>query len=176
MPRPSTTTTAMNASPRLSSDILVNGGDWDAQADSEAVVERAIAAAAAAAKAPEGAEVAILLTDDATIRTLNRDWRGFDKPTNVLSFPAAPQPGAGAGAPPMLGDIAIAYETTAREAETEGKTFADHLAHLAVHGLLHLLGYDHETDTEAEIMEGLERDVLASLGIADPYAEKDERN
>lgn len=166
----------MNACPDISTDILVNGGDWDAQADSEAVVERAIAAATAAAKAPGCAEVAVMLTDDATIRTLNREWRGFDKPTNVLSFPAAPQPGAAMGAPTMLGDIAIAYETTAREAEAEGKSFADHLAHLAVHGLLHLLGYDHETDTEAEIMEGLERDVLASLGIADPYAETDERN
>lgn len=166
----------MSGAPHLSTDILVNAENWKAHADSEAVVERAITAAAAAARAPAGAEVAVMLTDDATIRTLNRDWRGIDKPTNVLSFPAAPQPGAGAGAPTMLGDIAIAYETTAREAEAEGKPFADHLSHLAVHGLLHLLGYDHETDAEAEVMEALERDILAGLDIADPYAEADERN
>lgn len=166
----------MSGAPHLSTDILVNAENWNAHADSGAVVERAITAAAAAARAPAGAEVAVMLTDDATIRTLNRDWRGIDKPTNVLSFPAAPQPGAGAGAPTMLGDIAIAYETTAREAEAEGKPFADHLSHLAVHGLLHLLGYDHETDAEAEVMEALERDILAGLDIADPYAEADERN
>ena len=108
-------------------------------------------------------------TDDSGIRTLNRDWRGIDKPTNVLSFPAAQTP-AGRAQPRMLGDIAIAYEITRREAESEHKPFAHHLSHLAVHGFLHLIGYDHETDADAEKMESLERSILASLGVPDPYA------
>ena len=95
---------------------------------------------------------------------LNRDFRGKDKPTNVLSFPAPANPEG------HLGDIAIAYGVTAREAETAGKSLADHATHLAVHGVLHLLGYDHETDAEAEVMEPLEDAILAELGIADPYA------
>jgi probable rRNA maturation factor len=97
------------------------------------------------------------------MRTLNERWRGCAEPTNVLSFPAVP----GAA---TLGDIAIAYETTAREAEADGKRFADHLAHLAVHGFLHLLGYDHQSNDEADAMERRERVILARLGIADPYA------
>ena len=110
-----------------------------------------------------------MLTDDAGIRTLNHNWRGIDKPTNVLSFPAVALPGGGSQ-PRALGDIAIAYETTRREAETENKPFENHLSHLAVHGFLHLIGYDHETDGDAETMEQLERDILARLGIPDPYA------
>ncbi len=112
-------------------------------------------------------EVSVVLTDDAAIRRLNRDWRHIDKPTNVLSFPAAVLEN---GAPePLLGDIVIAYETVARESAEEHKPFLHHLAHLAVHGFLHLMGYDHETDSQADAMEGLERDILAGLGIADPY-------
>jgi probable rRNA maturation factor len=157
-------------------DILISADGWQHEPDCEAVVQRAIAAAAAAADAATGgAEVAVMLTDDAGIRALNRDWRGIDKPTNVLSFPAPPEPahsGAG-GAPRMLGDIAIAYETTRREAEAEQKPLAHHLSHLAVHGFLHLVGYDHEADDEAEAMEDLERKVLAQLGIPDPYAPED---
>jgi probable rRNA maturation factor len=156
-------------------DVLVSAPCWQQEADCEAVVRRAIDAAAAAADADAaGAEVAVMLTDDAGIRDLNRDWRAIDKPTNVLSFPAPPTPGAGTGAPRQLGDIAIAFETTRREATAEGKPFADHLSHLAVHGFLHLVGYDHETDADAETMEGLERDILARLGIPDPYASQDE--
>jgi probable rRNA maturation factor len=157
-------------------DILITSDGWQHEPDCEAMVQRAIAAAAAAADAATGgAEVAVMLTDDASIRTLNRDWRGIDKPTNVLSFPAPPEPARGdmEGAPRMLGDIAIAYETTRREAETEHKPFAHHLSHLAVHGFLHLVGYDHEADDEAEAMEDLERKVLAQLGIPDPYAPQD---
>jgi len=156
-------------------DILVSAPCWQQEADCEAVVRRAIDAAAATADAgTAGAEVAVMLTDDAGLRSLNRDWRAIDKPTNVLSFPAPPTPGAGAGAPRQLGDIAIAFETTRREAEAEGKPFAHHLSHLAVHGFLHLCGYDHETDADAETMEGLERDILARLGIPDPYPSQDE--
>ena len=108
-----------------------------------------------------------MLTDDAQIQELNRNWRGKDKPTNVLSFPAPEQPGA--TGPRHLGDIALAYETLVRESEEESKELAHHFAHLIVHGVLHLLGYDHEVEAEAEIMEGLEVKALATLGIADPY-------
>lgn len=157
-------------------DVLVVADVWNAEPQADAVVLRAIAAAANAAGSAESqSELAVMLTDDAGIRTLNANWRGLDKPTNVLSFPALapsspPQPG---DPPRMLGDIAIAYETTRREADDEGKAFADHLTHLAVHGYLHIVGYDHETDAEAEIMEQLERDILAGLQIADPYADRD---
>lgn len=105
----------------------------------------------------------VLLADDATLRRLNHQFRRQDKPTNVLSFPSAMQENG------ALGDIAIAYETCQREAQEEGKTLGDHLTHLVIHGTLHLLGYDHETDEEAETMEMLERQILAKLGIADPY-------
>ena len=151
-------------------DILVSAPCWRDQADCEAVIERAIAAAAATDASTAGAEVAIMLTDDAGIRTLNRDWRGIDKPTNVLSFPAPLLPRRDDAAPRALGDIAIAFETTRAEAEAEHKPFANHLSHLAVHGFLHLIGYDHENDADAEEMEALERQILAQLGIPDPYA------
>jgi probable rRNA maturation factor len=154
----------------LTADILVTADCWQAEPEASSLVQRAIEAAAQqAAASAEGAEVAIVLTDDSGIRTLNRDWRGIDKPTNVLSFPAVQAP-AGPAHPRMLGDIAIAYEITRREAENENKPFAHHLSHLAVHGFLHLVGYDHETDADAERMESLERTILASLGVPDPYA------
>ena len=122
-----------------------------------------------------GSEIAVMLTDDAGIRKLNATWRGIDKPTNVLSFPA-PEPAGAAGqgdAPRMLGDIAIAYETMRKEADDQSKPFADHLSHLAVHGFLHLIGYDHGKDDDAEAMETLEREILARLDIPDPYAERE---
>ena len=154
----------------LTADILVTAACWQQEPDAEALVQRAIEAAAQhAVPSAEAAEVAIVLTDDSGIKALNRDWRGIDKPTNVLSFPAAQTPSRG-GEPRMLGDIAIAYETTRSEAENENKPFAHHLSHLAVHGLLHLVGYDHETDADAEKMESLERKILAHLGVPDPYA------
>jgi len=140
------------------------------------VIHRAINAAAEIADADVGeAEIAVMLTDDAGIRTLNNNWRGIDKPTNVLSFPALQPTGNAAlsDAPRMLGDIAIAYETTRKEADDEQKPFDHHLSHLAVHGFLHLIGYDHENDDDAEAMEGLERQILAQLGIPDPYADRD---
>ena len=113
-----------------------------------------------------GAEVSLLFCDDAAIRQLNRAWRGKDQPTNVLSFPVAI--GTGKSPAPMLGDIVLAYETTAREA-AKGPGLGDHTAHLIAHGFLHLLGYDHENDSEAEAMESAERRILTRLGIADPY-------
>lgn len=148
-------------------DILVEAEGWECIGDLEAIIRRAAGAALAAGGKGAGS-ISLLLCDDAAIQRLNASFRGKDKPTNVLSFPAPVMPGDLA---PSLGDIALAYETCAREAEVEGKTIADHLAHLVIHGTLHLLGYDHETDSEAEAMEALEIRVLAGLGIDDPYAE-----
>ncbi len=157
-------------------EVLVVADCWQAEPDAEAVVQRAIAAAAESVDADVGdAELAVMLTDDAGIRTLNLNWRGIDKPTNVLSFPAL-QPTGPVGpddAPRMLGDIAIAFETTRKEADDEQKPFDHHLSHLAIHGFLHLIGHDHEKDGEAEAMEALERQILAQLGIPDPYADRD---
>ena len=121
----------------------------------------------------EESELAIVLTDDAAVRKLNRRWRGSDKATNVLSFPAHGLVPPGSG-PRPLGDVVIAYETMAREAQEQGLPLTHHLTHLAVHGFLHLLGYDHESDTEAETMEQLERDILARLDVPDPYATRGE--
>jgi probable rRNA maturation factor len=162
-------------------EVLVVADGWRTESDAEAVIHRAIAAAAEFVHAESGeadsgeAELAVMLTDDAGIRTLNSNWRGIDKPTNVLSFPALQPTGAGGpdDAPRMLGDIAIAYETTRQEADDEQKPFDHHLSHLAVHGFLHLMGYDHETDDDAEAMEGLEQEILAQLGIPNPYADRD---
>ena len=146
-------------------DVILEDGVWDSSA--EATVRRALTEAAIAIGADfKDRVVAVLLTDDASIRRLNAQWRHIDKPTNVLSFPPA---SGQQGAVTSLGDIAIAYETTAREAAEEGKPFADHLSHLALHGFLHLLGYDHGNDTAAEEMEALERAILQRLGVPDPY-------
>ena len=148
-------------------DVVVESALWNDAA--AAAVRRAIGEAAAALGADfSNHALAVLLTDDAAIRRLNAQWRGIDKATNVLSFPPADMPGD--ATVKSLGDIAIAHETTAREAETDGKPFADHLAHLAVHGFLHLMGYDHEKDRDAETMEQLERVILARIGVGDPYA------
>ncbi len=156
----------------LQTDVAVECAAWSAVPDPEAVVTGAINAAASLAqiKLRHGAEVSVLLTDDAQVRELNRIWRKQDKPTNVLSFP-----GTDAGRieqSPMLGDIVIAFETVEREARAELKTLPHHLSHLVVHGFLHLLGFDHITEADAEKMEDLERLVLASLAVPDPYADK----
>ena len=153
----------------LSLDLIVEAGEWPDPDSLEEFAHRAMRAAlAAVSDAPtDPVEISLLLTDDAAIRELNRRWRGQDKPTNVLSFPAPEAPGAPGRR--LLGDVALAFETVRREAETEGKRFEDHLAHLLVHGALHLLGYDHELEGQAEIMEALEVKALATLGIADPY-------
>jgi probable rRNA maturation factor len=157
-------------------EVLVVADCWQTEPNAETVIHRAVAAAAEIVNAGLGeAELAVMLTDDAGIRTLNLNWRGVDKPTNVLSFPALPPTGSGGpdDAPRMLGDIAIAYETTRKEADDEQKPFDHHLSHLAVHGFLHLIGYDHEKDDDAEAMETLEQEILAQLGIPDPYADRE---
>lgn len=155
---------AIPAEPAI--DIIRQSELWSAEPDCEAVIRRALAAAAAETALAARAEVSVLLADDAAIRTLNRQWRGEDKPTNVLSFPAAAAP---APAERLLGDIALAFETLARESRAAGKPFAQHCAHLVVHGFLHLLGYDHESDDEADTMERLEARIMARLGLPDPY-------
>jgi len=157
-------------------EVLVVAECWQTEPDAEAIIHRAVAAAAEIVNAGLGeTELAVMLTDDAGIRTLNSNWRGIDKPTNVLSFPALPPTGPGGpdDAPRMLGDIAIAYETTRKEADDEQKPFDHHLSHLAVHGFLHLMGYDHEKDDDAEAMETHEQEILALLGIPDPYADRE---
>ncbi len=131
----------------------------------------ALAALAVCGKTVAGAkaELSLVLADDAALRELNREFRGQDKPTNVLSFPAEekPQPGAPLV---LLGDVVLAYETVAREARAQGKSLAEHTAHMVVHGVLHLLGFDHERGgSVAERMEALETQILAKLGIPNPY-------
>ena len=136
----------------------------DALPDAEAVAERA--AQAALVHAPDPAlELTVLLPDDAAVHALNAKFRGKDSATNVLSFPAP------AFARPHLGDIALAYGVCAAEAKAQGKSLADHLAHLTVHGVLHLLGYDHDADDAAESMEQMERAILKGLGVNDPYVQ-----
>jgi probable rRNA maturation factor len=149
-------------------DVLIESDLWQgAQAkDARAVVRRAVTEAAAMLSTP-GAELAIVLADDSAIRSLNRLWRGVDAATNVLSFPTRR---GGDDEPPHIGDIVLAYETVAAEARAERKPFAHHVAHLAVHGFLHLLGYDHVRGKDAETMERVERDILRRLCIPDPYA------
>jgi probable rRNA maturation factor len=119
---------------------------------------------------PAQGVVAVLVDGDERIRALNRHWRGIDKATNVLSFSYPDSP---AGGPKHIGDIAISFETAAAEATAEGKPFAHHVKHLAVHGYLHILGYDHESDRDADAMERLERTILARLGVPDPYLARD---
>ena len=142
-------------------DVIVECPNWNGHArveDEVAVAVRAALAGAegqAASLAARAGEVAVLLADDATLQRLNADFRGMDKPTNVLSFPAIGQDGTG---------------TCVREAEDEGKTIMNHMRHLVVHGVLHLLGYDHENEADADVMERREIAILAGLGIADPYA------
>lgn len=150
-------------------DIDMEAGPWSEVPGLEALAQRAAEAALASASGADAGSMAatLLLTGDREIAELNRQWRGQDRPTNVLSFPATFP--AIPGEPRQLGDIAVAYETVAREAVAEGKSVADHAAHLIVHGVLHLLGQDHGNDSDAETMERTEIAALCSLGIADPY-------
>jgi probable rRNA maturation factor len=139
--------------------LVVEDPAWRAHRGLQARLVRAAEAAARAGKLR--GDFTILLADDARLKCLNRDFRGKNKPTNVLSFPS--------DARGYHGDIAIAHGVTAAEAKAAGKTFADHASHLVVHGVLHLAGYDHETERDARRMEPLEVKILAGIGIADPY-------
>jgi probable rRNA maturation factor len=170
-------------------DISVASSLWRGLPRARALARETIAACVAESRtaAREGAQVSLCLANDASLRALNLRWRGMDKPTNVLSFPSGAsvdavadrvsrdqrsrlQPSRDERSRLQLGDIALAYETLAREADELGVPLADHYRHLVAHGFLHLIGYDHETDEEAERMEALETRILARLGAADPYA------
>ncbi len=151
-------------------------GDWDALA------QAALAAVSQVepALANQRLENSLLFTSDAQVHALNKQWRDKDKPTNVLSFPMIAREDLltmdSDGPPAMLGDLAIAYETCAREATEKGVSLEDHTAHLIIHGLLHLAGHDHETSpNDADVMEALEITALASMGIANPYSDNDSR-
>jgi len=142
-------------------EVVIEEPAWRTAEPKARALVRAAALATLKAERRVAGSVAILLAADARLRALNAAFRGKDAATNVLSFP---------GAGDHLGDIALALGVCAREAAEQGKSLADHLQHLTAHGVLHLLGYDHETDAEAEVMETRERQILATLGIADPYA------
>jgi probable rRNA maturation factor len=160
-------------------DIAVNEPAWrkagiDIDALFPDVAGRALSAARVPALKDKDAEISVVLTNDAEIKTLNHDYRDKDKPTNVLSFPLMDiNSGAPLGDPVALGDVVFAYETIAREAKEQDKSFVDHLTHLLIHGVLHLVGYDHIADQEAEIMEKLEIHILKGLGIENPYKDAD---
>ena len=153
-------------------DLNIEAGDWPEERWLRDLATRAISAAFSNAdlEVIEKTEVSLLFTDDVSIRKLNSQWRGKDKPTNVLSFPGSDPQGEVYG--PLLGDIVLARETIVREAEEMGVDFSDHLSHLTVHGLLHLFDYDHQENDEAELMESLEKAILAAIGIDDPYADR----
>ena len=172
---------AASARNAVAVDVIVEHAAWRrAIADPVPLLRRAAAAALSVVRRDQRRKragsiaVAVALIDDRAMQKLNRTYRGKDKPTNVLSFPAAEAEDAPRGRARRrpIGDVAIAYGTVRREAEAQGKSLADHLAHLMVHAVLHLLGYDHETDLEADEMEALEREALAALGIADPYTRR----
>jgi probable rRNA maturation factor len=162
--------------------VLIQDATWTSDLpDADTIAERACRAAWAGLptdgrpRALGGAEVSVVLSDDARVQALNRDYRGRDGPTNVLSFASlddAHAPNPPGGDPLLLGDVVLARETLVAQARAQGKRPRDHLSHLCVHGLLHLLGYDHIADAEAATMEALERRVLAHLGLGDPYAER----
>ena len=153
----------MSARPSATVDVMINAKAWKTAAPAiKKIVERAVAAALTAERIKNPVELSVVLATDAAVQKLNKAYSGKDKPTNVLSFPA--------GDPSLLGDVVLAYGTVAREARTEEKPFQNHVSHLVVHGVLHLLGYDHEQVPEAEKMEARETKILAGLGIPDPYA------
>jgi probable rRNA maturation factor len=158
---------------RLRVSIVREAADWSGFASPEQAIRAAAAALAghAGCARARGAEAGVVLAGDDMVQRLNATYRGKDTPTNVLSFPFQPPPGAGAEDAAYLGDVVLAAETIEREARERGVTPTAHLQHLVVHGLLHLLGFDHGTDRDALQMERLEAEILATLGIADPYAD-----
>ena len=149
-------------------DVLIEDPAWEAAEPRAAALAQIAAAAVLTHERAGERDIAILLADDTRLAALNAAFRGKQGPTNVLSFPTST--GAEAPEPPSLGDIALAFGVCAREAADQGKSLAHHLQHLTAHGVLHLLGYDHDSDAEAEAMEAKERAILAGLGVADPYA------
>jgi probable rRNA maturation factor len=156
-----------NPAPHLAVDVIHHVPSWVSEVEDEFLVRVADAAFSAGADAPPRSELSLLLTADEEIRALNKSWRGKDEATNVLSFSLdAPFSGE---APRPLGDVVLAYETVAREAAARGIPVRQHAAHLVVHGVLHLLGYTHGTDSQARDMEALEVRVLEALGMPDPY-------
>jgi probable rRNA maturation factor len=167
-------TTAEPVAERVSIEVSAPCALWPAACPAAAALaERAARAALAAAVGPAGGAplvVGVVLADDAELRRLNHAWRGQDRPTNVLSFAVA-EPGSAvpAGAPVLLGDVVLAFETVAREAAEQEKPLADHLCHLVVHGVLHLLGFDHEEAAAGCVMEAREVEILRGLGVPDPY-------
>ncbi len=146
---------------------------WRGALPARTLARQAVAAAAleSGVQLRRGAQMCVHLIDDEAIRALNAEWRKMDAPTNVLSFPAVPSEQLGQAR--LLGDVLIAFETVAREAADEGKTLSDHFRHLVAHGFLHLLGFDHVEEAEAEAMEALETRALERLGVADPYRERE---
>jgi probable rRNA maturation factor len=165
--------------PDIEIDILVEAGDWrrSVPAASDLAHRAAKAAIINENMTAAALELSILLTDNAAIAELNSQWRGKSGPTNVLSFPAEMDAAQAlpAGAPVLLGDIAVALEMLMTEAQDAGIAPEDHLHHLVVHGALHLCGYDHENDADAERMEGREIEILKALGVSDPYAAAERR-
>jgi probable rRNA maturation factor len=151
--------------------LHASAGAWPPEPTLRGLSERAVAAAISAGglSFDAGTELSIVFADDAALRSLNHKWRAVDKPTNVLSFPAG-KIVQGAVRGPLLGDIVLAFETIHAEAGLEGKRFEHHLQHLMVHGFLHLFGYDHQSEEDAEVMEEIERRALVRLSIDDPYA------
>lgn len=156
-------------------DLIIEDSRWG---DLAPLADAAVAAALVeVGLEPTVWDISLLACNDVRIAALNADFRGKPQPTNVLSWPSVERGTAVAGempvapdpADPELGDIAIAYETCEREAAAAGKPFADHVTHLIVHGTLHLLGYDHERDADATLMEGLESQILGKMGLPDPY-------
>lgn len=154
-------------------DIVLDrqSGGWADEAALFGLAERVVAAASELLQLkPAGpCELSLVFADDAAVKALNAQWRGKDTATNVLSFPAFPLK-RGDSLPPLLGDVILAFETVAREAADEVRPLDHHVSHLILHGLLHLIGYDHETDAQAGEMESIEREILAKLAIPDPYA------
>ena len=158
----------MPANPPLEIAVIINDEAWPDTLETRAEEAVLVALKLSGAKVKGAAELSIVLTDDEEQHELNKQWRGKDASTNVLSFPQIEPFDPVVG---ILGDITLARETLIREADEQGVSFEDHFTHLVVHGFLHILGYDHLTDEEAQEMEGLETKILATLGVDDPYAD-----
>ena len=148
-------------------DLVIENEAWGQVPNLELIAEQAVAAALP--KGEQSKIITLLFSDDETMQELNKDWRGKDAPTNVLSFPAPKDQPVPPGELPLLGDIVLGFGTCAREADEAGKSLTNHTCHLIVHGVLHLLGYDHVDDQEAEKMEAAEIKILSTLNISNPY-------